>query len=89
MPTISMFYGVIVRMFFMDTQQHYLPHLHVEYQGVEAVVSIPDGEIIEGVLPPKKLRMLQAWIVIHEEELMADWALAVNGEAVFKIEPLR
>jgi hypothetical protein len=84
-----MFYGVIVRMFFMDTQQHYLPHLHVEYQGVEAVVSIPDGEIIEGVLPPKKLRMLQAWIVIHEEELMADWALAVNGEAVFKIEPLR
>jgi hypothetical protein len=44
MPTISMFYGVIVRMFFMDTQQHYLPHLHVEYQGVEAVVSIPDGE---------------------------------------------
>jgi hypothetical protein len=47
------------------------------------------GSIIEGVLPPKKLRMLQAWIVIHEEELMADWALAVNGEAVFKIEPLR
>lgn len=89
MPTISMFYGVIVRMFFMDTQQHHLPHVHVEYQGKEAVVSIPDGEIIEGMLPPKKLRMLQAWIIIHEEELMADWALAVRGEATFKIEPLR
>ncbi|KRH97645.1 MULTISPECIES: DUF4160 domain-containing protein [Cylindrospermopsis] len=89
MPTISMFYGLIIRMFFTDIQQHNLPYLHVEYQGAEAVVSIPDGEIVQGVLPPKKLRMLQAWIVIHEEELMADWSLAVKGEPIFKIEPLR
>jgi len=40
-------------------------------------------------LPAKKLRLLQAWIAIHEEELMADWALAVKGEPVFPIEPLR
>jgi hypothetical protein len=86
MPTISMFYGLIIRMLFMDTQQHNLPHLHVEYQGIEA---IPDGELIEGDLPPKKLLMLQAWIAIHEEELMADWSLAAKGEPVFKIEPLR
>jgi len=84
-----MFYGIIVRMLFVDTQQHHLPHLHVEYQGAEAVVSLPDGELIEGSLPAKKLRLLQAWITIHEEELMADWALAVKGEPVFKIEPLR
>ncbi len=71
MPTISMFYGLIMRIF-MDTQQHNLPHLHVEYQGIEAVVTIPDGELIEDNLPTKKLRMLQAWISIHEEELMAD-----------------
>lgn len=67
----------------------YAHHQHVEYQGIEAVISIPDGEMIEGELPPKKLRMLQAWIAIHEEELMADWALAVKGEPIFKIEPLR
>jgi hypothetical protein len=42
MPTISMFYGIIIRMMFMDTQQHHLPHLHIEYQGVQAVISIPD-----------------------------------------------
>jgi hypothetical protein len=84
-----MFYGLIVRMFFLDTQQHYLPHVHVEYQGKETVVSIPDGEILEGGLPSKQLQMLQAWIVIHEDELMADWALAVKGEPIFKIEPLR
>ena len=52
-------------------------------------MSIPDGDLIEGELPPKKLRMLQAWIAIHEEEIMADWALAAKGEPVFKIEPLR
>ena len=89
MPTISMFYGLIIRMLLMDTRQHHLPHLHVEYQGMEAVVTLPDGNLIEGDLPAKKLRLLQAWITIHEEELMADWALAVKGESVFKIEPLR
>lgn len=52
-------------------------------------VTIPDGELLEGMLPAKKLRLVQAWIDIHEEELMADWALAVNGEPVFPIDPLR
>lgn len=89
MPTISMFYGIIIRMLFMDTQQHHLPHLHVEYQGKQAVISIPDANLLEGEIPAKKLRLVQAWITIHEEELMADWALAVNGEPVFPIEPLR
>ena len=89
MPTISMFYGIIIRMLFMDTQQHHLPHLHVEYQGQKASISIPDGNLLEGDFPAKKLRVVQAWIAIHEEELMADWALAVKGEPVFPIDPLR
>lgn len=89
MPTISMFYGIIVRMLFMDTQQHHLPHIHVECQGMKAVILIPSGELLEGELPGKKLRLLQAWIDIHEDELMADWSLAVNGEPVFPIDPLR
>ena len=89
MPTISMFYGIIIRMMFMDTQQHHLPHIYVEYQGQKAVISIPDGNLLEGHLPAKKLRLVQAWIDIHEDELMADWTLAVNGESVFSIDPLR
>ena len=89
MPTISMFYGIIVRMLFMDNQQHNLPHIHVEYQGMKAVLEIPSGTLLEGELPNKKLRLLQAWIDIHEEELMADWSLAVNGEPVFPIKPLQ
>ena len=89
MPTISMFYGIIIRMMFMDTQQHNLPHLHVEYQGKRSVILIPDGTLLEGDIPAKKLRLVQAWIAIHEEDLMADWSLAVNGEPVFPIDPLR
>lgn len=89
MPTISMFYGIIVRMLFMDTGQHHGPHIHVEYQGQEAVIGIPDGILMAGHLPPKKLRLVQAWIVLHEDELMANWDLAVKGEPVFSIDPLR
>ena len=89
MPTISMFYGLVIRMLFMDTKQHNLPHLHVEYQGREAVVTIPGGELLEGELPANKMRLLLAWIEIHQEELMADWSLAVRGEPVFRIQPLR
>jgi hypothetical protein len=46
MPAISMFYGIIIRMLFMDTQQHHLPHLRLEYQGMKAVVTIPDGNLL-------------------------------------------
>ncbi|MDP1527589.1 MAG: DUF4160 domain-containing protein [Rhodocyclaceae bacterium] len=89
MPVVSMFYGLIVYMYFLDTKQHHRPHIHVEYQGVECVVSIPDGEFLEGRLPPAKTKLLVAWLEIHQEELMADWALAVKGQGIFKIEPLR
>ena len=78
-----------IRMLFMDAGQHHMPHIHVEYQGMKAVVALPGGELLEGDLPLKKLRLLQAWIDIHEEELMADWSLAVKGEPVFPIDPLR
>lgn len=53
------------------------------------MVSIPSGEIIEGAIRNNKLRLVQAWIEIHQEDLMADWDLAINGQEVFKIEPLR
>ena len=89
MPTISMFYGLIVRMYYFDDQRHKMPHIHVHYQSEAAVVEIPSGELLEGSLPKSKMKLLQAWIEIHHEDLMADWQLAVSGENVFKIDPLR
>lgn len=89
MPVISMFYGVIVLMYYFDNRKHHQPHIHVQYADEEAVVAIPDGSVIEGSIRTAKLKLVQAWIEIHQDELMANWQLAVNGQAVFKIEPLR
>ncbi len=89
MPTISMFYGILVLMYFRDNRRHHLPHIHVRYQGEEGSVSIDDGLLLDGVLPPKQLKMVQAWIEIHKEELLVDWELAVNGDEPFRIAPLQ
>jgi hypothetical protein len=89
MPVLSTFYGIVVSMYFMDNRRHHRPHVHARYQDDEAVLSIPEGELLEGDLPPGKLRLVQAWVEIHKDELMADWQLAAAGQQPLKIEPLR
>jgi hypothetical protein len=76
-------------MYFFDDKQHNLPHIHAEYQGQKAVFEINTAELIAGVLPNRQVRLVQAWIEIHRDELLADWGLAVNGEEPVKIDPLR
>lgn len=76
-------------MYYLDNTRHKKPHIHVKYQSQEAVISIPEGRILEGKIKVNKLKIILAWIEIHKDELMADWELAVNGEKVLKIEPLR
>jgi hypothetical protein len=89
MPTISMFYGILVMMYFRDNQRHHLPHIHVRYQGEEVAISLEDGSLLEGTLPPRQLKMIQVWIDLHQEELKLNWELAVNGEEPFRIAPLQ
>jgi len=84
-----MFYGIIVSMYYFDNAQHKLPHIHVRYQEQEVILSIPQGDVIEGEIKRNKLKLAQAWIEIHQDELMADWQLAVEGHSVFRIDPLR
>ncbi|MEM9275265.1 MAG: DUF4160 domain-containing protein [Cyanobacteria bacterium P01_F01_bin.143] len=76
-------------MYFMDNKQHKMPHIHVKYQEYEVVVAIPDGEVLEGTIPKAKMKLLQAWIEIHQDELVANWQLAISGQHPYKIEPLR
>ena len=76
-------------MYYLDNKQHNVPHIHVEYQDDEAVISLIDGQLLEGTLKTNKMKLVQAWIEIHNEELMADWALAISGETIFKIDPLK
>ncbi len=89
MPAISTFFGLVVYMYFLDNKQHKLPHIHVKYQESEVVVSIPDGEVLDGNIPGGKMKLLNAWIEIHKEELINDWELTVSGQHPNKIDPLR
>jgi hypothetical protein len=61
----------------------------VKYQDEEAVISISDGVLLEGSLKTNKMKLVQAWIEIHKDELFANWELAINGETIFKIDPLK
>jgi len=89
MPTISMFYGILVSMYYEDTRRHHKPHIHVRYQGQKASVAIEDGAVLAGEIPLRQLRMVQVWVDIHRDELMADWELAVAGDEPFRIAPLQ
>ena len=89
MPVLSMFYGIIIYMYFQDNEKHHIPHIHARYQNKEAVFSILDGSLIDGEIPYKKINLVKAWITIHEEELMANWDLAVEGNPIYKIDPLK
>ena len=85
MPTISIFFGLIIRMYYKD---HQPPHIHVQYQDYNAVIDILTGNITEGKLQIRQLRFVQAWVEIHRDDLMANWELCRNGENPFKINPL-
>lgn len=88
MPTLSMFYGIIVRMFAESGGQHNRPRIHAVFGGEEVVVAL-DGTVIDGKFPKNKMNLLIAWMEIHRDELEANWTLLTEGEPAFKIEPLK
>ena len=88
MPTISSFFGLVIRMFFAP-KEHNPPHIHIQYQSHKATVNIESNELTDGYLPPRQLRFVQVWVDIHKEDLLTNWALCQNGEEPVKIEPLK
>ncbi|GHU58539.1 hypothetical protein FACS1894133_3490 [Clostridia bacterium] len=87
MPTLSMFYGIIIRMN-NEHSQHHTPHIHAKYQNYESSFDF-DGNIISGDFPIKKRKMIEVWIDLHREELEANWELINAGDDFFKIAPLK
>ena len=87
-PIISLFLGIIIRMYWHDNDKHKMPHMHAFYGEYEAVFTL-DGEILSGDFPKKQAAFVKAWALLHEEDLNANWKLALNGEEIFRIEPLR
>jgi len=70
MPTISWFYGIAIRMYFID---HPPPHFEAVYGGHEANVSIETGEVIAGRLPQTAVRLVKQRTLSHQAELNANW----------------
>lgn len=79
---------MIIKMIYIDNEKHHKPHVHVYYGEYEASIGI-DGELLAGAIPVKQFKLLNAWLIIHEDELYAAWNNAVRGLAFNKIEPLR
>lgn len=88
MPILSLFYGIIVRMYHEKGGKHNMPHIHAEFSGEEVVVAL-DGTVLEGSIPRAKMKLLDAWMEIHREDLEANWKLLSNGEQFFRIDPLK
>lgn len=84
-PMVSVFYGIVIRMFVKD---HPPPHFHVLYGEHRARVPISGGDPIDGDLPSRALRLVREWADMHRTELEANWERAERMEQVQPIEPL-
>ena len=87
-PTLSMFYGIIIVMFDEDGTPHKKPHFHAQYASYAATFDL-DGNILAGKLPPKQKKLVVAWTALHYDELRADWDMLLSGQSPYKIDPLR
>ena len=86
MPTISVFYGISIRMYY---DEHPPPHFHAYYEGFEILVSIATLEVLRGAFPPRALGMVIEWAFQHRRELEMNWDLLERHFPLQKIEPMR
>jgi hypothetical protein len=85
MPIISMFFGIVIRMFY---REHEPAHFHAEYQGQQGKFGL-EGEILAGSIQSKTaLRLIREWASSHRDELVANWNRMKAGEPLERIEPL-
>ena len=87
MPVISHFYGILIYMYMELGSHHKEPHIHVKYN--EYVMSITlDGKVLDGSLPKKQKKLVDAWIELHNDELKAAWYALNNDGEIIKIKGL-
>lgn len=83
MPVIVRFYGITIRMYFLQSE-HNPPHIHVLYSEYAAAVEIESRQILEGNLPPKVLSLVREWIDLNKEQLLLMW----KTQSFKKLPPL-
>jgi hypothetical protein len=89
MPEISRFFGIIIRMYMEVGAPHNHPHLHAYYQNAVGIYRVDQIEMIEGNLAKREQRLVEAWIVLHQNELLENWERLQSGEPPLKIAPLK
>lgn len=85
MPEISRFFGIVIAIYW---KEHGVPHFHAKYGGYRASFSIEDMRLLEGKLPPRVMALVVEWAAKHQDELMADWKLAMEKKPLNPIKPL-
>lgn len=88
MPEISRFFGIIIRMYVEVGGPHHLPHFHAYYQDEIGIYSIDPVALIAGTLPKRQQRLVEAWVELHQPELLDDWRLLQHGRKPVPIIPL-
>lgn len=85
MPTISRFFGILIKMYF---DEHNPPHFHVYYNSYSASIAIETLELQAGKLPKRAYALVLEWASEHRQELMDNWILAQQGLPPVSIKPL-
>ena len=85
MPTISVFYGIVIRMYW---DEHGPPHFHAAHGEDEAIIGIDDLAVLRGHLPGRALGLILEWGRLHHRELKENWELCAAGQAPRRIRPL-
>ncbi|MBX3502556.1 MAG: DUF4160 domain-containing protein [Alphaproteobacteria bacterium] len=85
MPTISAFFGILIRMYYRD---HAPPHFHAVYGEQEATIDIETLDVLEGRLSRRALELVLDWAELHQDELRENWHRARAHEALKNVAPL-
>jgi hypothetical protein len=85
MATISMFFGIAIRMYF---DEHAPPHFHAYYAEHAAIIEIGSLRVWRGRLPRRAMAMVLEWAAEHRDQLMENWRLAEAHQTPRRIDPL-
>jgi hypothetical protein len=85
MPTISLFYGISIQMFYDD---HPPPHIHARYNEFKARYDIASGDLLSGKLPKQAHRLVKEWIALNTQNLADNWTRMESGEQMEYIQGL-
>jgi hypothetical protein len=85
MPTLSLFYGILIRMYW---QEHNPPHFHALYGSEEVLITIATLEVAKGSFPRRALALVLEWAALHRKELLEAWEQCTRNQTPQPIDPL-